>query len=337
MWSAVQSDQESNPTYDWAPLYPDLSAYLDVTTAQTSAKAARTPLSVVLEEQRRLPVEESALPEEPSHLHDGAPRGLKRERTLRDYDMHHEQHCAAASLVHAQERHRFLATDITRLWGLRPPRPGTYPGLGSDGSERPHPSMKGMPPFRRAEVIRHEHARWLEAGDSDSADVKPQLDPEAYYAAWVSTVPKGAPPTRLQAIHPSAVSAVTFAETDLRLTPSIGTSLVNSLYIRDFTVLRRVNQETRKGVRKGEFATYRVTKALACHGRALPDSGAAPSILTTGMLAELPAECVTYYPNERHSPLDAAGGTPLTVTIVRSGGRVTQCGTTADKSAGAGS
>ena len=401
VWGTVQSDQESNPEYDWKPLDPDLSAYLDVTTAKTSANATRTPLSVILEEQGRtlgdhfvkaqpplpsqecpvcydlttetlacghalcppcqqhwLPthgtcpvcrdVEERVLSGEPSSSYDEVHRDLEKERVRRDalavlthshallqadpnhhshatpgnasraspparcdHDLHHEQHCAAASLVYAQERHRFLASDITRLWGLRPPRPGTYPGLGSDGSEKAHPSMNGMPPSRRVEAVRYEHSRWRKAGDPDSADANPQLDPEAYYAAWVSTVPNGAPPPGLQSIRPPAVAAVTFAETDLRLTPSVGTSLVNSLYVRNFTVLRRVKQETRKGVRKGELATYLVTKVLACHGRSLPDSGAAPSILTTGMLAEMPAECVTYYPNEQHTPLDAAGGTPL--------------------------
>ena len=190
-------------------------------------------------------------------------------------------------------RTSFQMTGVRRLWDTKPP-PSDTPrlGLGADGHTPSSPPCKSKHPSDRAAYYKSLHSQWKPASSvSEPGDV--DEPPEAITAAhldiyrlaldrqWVSAPPPSTPqpePPHVAAIEPD----------DLALTPSTINPSTHALYVRNLCFLR--HQPNRKGARNP--LRYEVGCAVAYSPRTLCDTGAGPSIITTGALEASPADCV---------------------------------------------
>ena len=127
------------------------------------------------------------------------------------------------------------------------------------------------------------------------------LDPDESFAEWLANPSGPSPIVKQQRLAASALT-----EAEVTVTPrSLGDLAHSSLYVQGLTVLRT------SAARSVTPTVYAVDSAFAVDD-VLADTGAAPSLITTELLEQLPADCLTARDQEASvAPINGADGTPL--------------------------
>ena len=197
---------------------------------------------------------------------------------------------------------KLLQHPARALWDQRP-RPRSAPNLGVgatlDTPPRFRLSSTAKSQQAKAAAYRADHALWCQP-TSDSYD--PVIDVPAVderYNRWLrsasgQSLPESATAATVAAVIPESAFALTphdpFAEAK------------HALFVSDLKVLRFRNKERTE---------YHVNAAYAVP-RSLTDTGAGPSIATTGLLAELPPDaCLDRDPDAAVHPVNGPDGRPL--------------------------
>ena len=131
------------------------------------------------------------------------------------------------------------------------------------------------------------------------------------YEEWLRVCSLGSPDPELAsgAMRVEDPDSIMNQDLDVARTPSVEAYAASSLYVADFQVARRAQ------TRNTADTYYTVGTAVA--GRVLADTGAAPSIITTGLLEKLPLDCrLSRDPWAVVGPLSGPDGRPL-VTMGR--------------------
>ena len=197
------------------------------------------------------------------------------------------------ALRHRREftREEWMAFDIRRLHIAHyvksngkcysPKRPiQEYLGLGADENT---PGREPLPPFAKG----HGHCM---RRDFASRFRKAESEPTAITAAVMPTGSTHEEDTVVTTPQPFKLTAE------------------GSLFVQGLTVCRRA--QTRGQLRQGRHTFYSVDVALAI-ANALADTGAGPSIVTTQLLAQLPADAVIRDQHAHTLPVVGPDGNPL--------------------------
>ena len=131
------------------------------------------------------------------------------------------------------------------------------------------------------------------------------------YEEWLRVCSLGSAGSELasEAMRVEDPDSIMDQDLDVARTPSVEAYAASSLYVADFQVARRAQ------TRNTADTYYTVGTAVA--GRVLADTGAAPSIITTGLLEKLPLDCrLSRDPWAVIGPLSGPDGRPL-VTMGR--------------------
>ena len=217
-------------------------------------------------------------------------------------------------------RQQMSLDGLRRLWDERPrPRDESTLGLGADPASKPGPSTRELSQVGCFEYYWSLQDRWC-AGAPIPAE--PQCAPvagaemsdkhaEVYQLAlnrqWDVTAQLGGADGSTGSTGAIVVASATpdITEDDIALTPK-STRCHHALYIQHLRLLRQAR--TRKGL--PQF--YNVNCAVAEWSRSLADTGAGPSIATTGFLHYCPLDaCVSRDVDAQVGPLTGADGQPL--------------------------
>lgn len=276
-WSASVDANERSRTFSWHPLPSDLDRRLNDHLRPTGATLSPIP--------------------------EASPASVKYAASIE-----------ASGTSHAVvARTSFQMTGVRRLWDVKPP-PSDAPrlGLGADSHTPSSPPYSSKSPLDRAAYFQSLHSRWKPASAADESDdvggsegTLTVAHLETYRRAldrqWTAAPPPPAP-------APEPPQVATIEADDLALTPTTINPSTHALYIRNLHFLR--HQPNRKGARHP--LRYEVGCAVAYSPRTLCDTGAGPSIITTGALEVSPADCViSRTPDASVGIINGPDGKPL--------------------------
>jgi hypothetical protein len=209
-------------------------------------------------------------------------------------------HEAAAVSSAAPSRASFALEDLRAMWERRPPPPAyPYPGLGFDCSTPARPAPAATPPdanfsqydvMARVRYYRDRHAAFQTSAPRLAAAVDfwstTLIDDDSSSAAR-ATLSADTDSSANTAEQPTASTLLgEVTEEDLALTPKSVQLDSHSLYIQNIRLLRYAQ------TRGHQHQTYEVSCAVGASPYALADTGAGPSIVTTGFLDQAPRDCV---------------------------------------------
>ena len=196
-------------------------------------------------------------------------------------------------------------------------------GLGADPASQPRAKgtrkrRRAPTPLRTLPTIREAHAKFVPSGVNPTgeeamtqAQVEADEGAHVAYADWVETHTRASDgnggflgnlgqDVAVVADSPSP-------EPDVAVTPSLD-AYTSSLFVTDFRFRRREPPST-PDERPGEWLK---AQALVPATKVLADTGAAPSVITTQMLEQLPKDCcIEREANAPVGPLNGANGKAL--------------------------
>ena len=284
-WQAWTTDPSSSRGYAWSPLDPQLSHQLD------HAVRGRLQVPPTIFETSPLsnpPLKEACL-------------------------------AAAAATDMAPTRQHLDLAGLRQLWDARPPPAhATRWGLGAsetDNTNRPDaPTLR--PPLQRrtsqreaqrrlADHYRSLHQRWQPDSSSPIATATPVYEGIATAAGPAEPAPTA--PTATPAYESIAAETVAAAEADIALTPRPAIpATAHALYFQYIHLVRHAP------TRHGKSTVYDVGCAVGDFARSLSDTGAGPSIATTGFLEVIPRDALVSRDRTAYvAPLVSADGSPL--------------------------
>ena len=282
VWQANPAEGNSAPMYGWQPLpsqlHDQLEAHLRPTTSSLMPIPETTPFSS----------DAAAV-------------------------------VAVAGVGHAMHaRHTLSWEGLRELWELRaPPLDARHLGLGADRADLTEPPTAKLSLQRRLEHLRRSHTQWLPATppservEPDDLEEPPPVQrptgglqsapPTTTFHRQVA--PVVLPPSTAPSTPPPA--AATTDREEIALTPrTIRLDPTHSLYIKNLRLL------THSQTRKPNHQSLEVRCAIA--NRPLCDSGAGPSVLTTGFLNNAPSNLqIVRNHHAEVGPINEASGQPM--------------------------
>ena len=211
---------------------------------------------------------------------------------------------AAAADGPSRCREQLDLAALRRIWDRLPRAADDRLGLGSPATFSVAPSSSKPPPL----VGRpHDTARGRrQLGTALAAHYR------ALHSLWQRPATTDAAPTPVASVAPATVPVANDA--DLALTPQTAQPTIHALYFRNVRLMRHARKRGRVAEQ------YEVGCAVGDFARSLSDTGAGPSIATTGFLEAIPRDAVISRDRQASVvPLASADGSHLrtegTVTI----------------------
>ena len=188
--------------------------------------------------------------------------------------------------------HRFPFEKLYELWERTPPPWDTpYLGLGST------PDTKSFRSKNQTRRLKRRPRDWV-------AQIR--RDHDGWQSGGVTADEKGTSPRTVASVECATSRETGITDEDFATTPPLTSPIpTNSLYVKGVSVMRAAP------TRKREPKRYVVAPVTAAVPRCLADTGAGPSIITTELLAQLPADSVTRDPAAATEPLNGPDGKPL--------------------------
>ena len=190
---------------------------------------------------------------------------------------------------------RFGLNGLRQLWNMKPQsKAESLRGLGSSPTTKPPPSL---PPSASAAT----KAEWY----------------SSMHQQWMTPENPTKPVTACSAIrsqHPAPDSTAGQNAHEYALTPrSMSSAVSHAMFVKGLRIIQRAQS------RKRSDSTYDINCALATTmepseavEESLADSGAGPSVITTGLIERLPTNCdISWRRDAAVAPVSAADGQPL--------------------------
>ena len=212
---------------------------------------------------------------------------------------------AAASVGPSLCREHLDLAALRRIWDRLPQSADEYRlGLGATASSSVAPSPSKQPP-----PVGRPH---------DTARGRRQLSTalaahyRALHSLWQRPATTDDEPTPVASAAPATTPVA--SDADLALTPQTAQPTIHALYFRNVRLMRHARK------RGSQPIQYEVGCAVGDFARSLSDTGAGPSIATTGLLEAIPRDAVISRDRQATVvPLASADGSHLrtegTVTI----------------------